>query len=88
MYYRLNLKQAENNTQDFYYFPTVEINDYNVMIDESKLFDESIRNDIKKDEDIRKIAFGQEDDYTTDCFLGYPFFKETYNLIVIDLRKQ
>ena len=30
----------------------------------------------------------QEDDYTTGCLLDYPYFKENYTLIAIDLRKQ
>lgn len=35
-----------------------------------------------------KIATGQWDDYTTDCLLGYPYFKEIYKLIVISQIKQ
>ena len=32
---------------------------------------------------IRKIATGQGDNYTTECLLDYPYF-----IIAIDLRKQ
>ena len=31
---------------------------------------------------------GQEDDYTTDSLLDYPYFKENYKLIAVDLSKQ
>ena len=35
-----------------------------------------------------KIAMGQGYDYTTCCLLDYPYFKENYKMIAIDLRKQ
>ena len=49
-------------------------------------FDQSISNDIKTCKN-RKIATGQ-DDYTTGCLLDYPYFKENYKMIAIDLSKQ
>ena len=58
------------------YYPKVEIKDYNVMIDGKKLFDRPIiNNDFKTCGNIRKIATGQADDYTTGCLLDYPYFK-------------
>ena len=39
-------------------------------------------------DNIRKIATSQGDDYTTDCLLGYNYFKEHYKVIAIDLSKQ
>ena len=71
-----------------YYFPTVEIKDYNVMIDGRNFFDQPIKNDLKTYDNIRKIATGQGDDYTTGCLLDYPYFKKYYKLIAIDLSKQ
>ena len=43
---------------------------------------------MKTYESIRKIAPGQEDDYTTGCLLNYPNFKDYYKMIAIDLSKQ
>ena len=37
---------------------------------------------------IRKIATGQGDDYTTGCLLGYIYFKKYYKMIAVDLSKQ
>ena len=34
---------------------------------------------------IRKIAMGRGDDYTTGCLLDYTYFKENYKLITMDL---
>ena len=39
-------------------------------------------------ENIRKIATGQGDDYTTGCLLDYIYFKNYYKMIVVDLSKQ
>ena len=39
-------------------------------------------------ETLEKIATGQGDDYTTGCLLDYPYFKDTYKMIAIDLSKQ
>ena len=58
------------------------------MIDGKNYFDQPINNDFKTYENIKKIATGQEDDYTTTCLLDYPYFKESYKMIAIDLSKQ
>ena len=39
-------------------------------------------------ENIRKIATGQGDDYTTGCLLDYTYFKDSYKMIAINLNKQ
>ena len=39
-------------------------------------------------ENIRKIATGKSDNYTTGCLLDYPYFKKNYKMIAIDLRRQ
>ena len=65
-----------------------EIKNYNVKIDGKFFFDQPINNDAKTYENIRKIATGQGDDYTIGCLLDYPYFKENYKMIEIDLNKQ
>ena len=37
---------------------------------------------------MRTSATGQGDDYTTGCLLDYPYLKENYKMIAIDLSKQ
>ena len=56
--------------------PTAEIKYYNVMIDGRTFFDQPIKNDLKTQDDIRKIETGQGDDYTTGCLLDYPYFQK------------
>ena len=50
---------------------------------EKKFFDQPVKNDKITYENIRKIATGQGDDYTTDCLLDYPYFKDNYKMIAI-----
>ena len=58
------------------------------MIDGRKVFDQPINSMTKTYENIRRIATGQGDDYTTGCLLNYFYFKENYKLLTIDLSKQ
>ena len=44
------------------------------MIDGKNFFDQPINNNIKTYENIRKIATGKGDDYTTGCLLDYSLF--------------
>ena len=89
---RLFVLAFENDTQrapaKSYYLPNVEIKNYNVMINGENVFDQPIKNNKVTHENIRKIAASQGDDYTTGCLLDYPYFKDTYNMIAIDLSKQ
>ena len=45
------------------------------MIDVRKFFDQPINSHLKIYENIRKIATGQGDDYTSSCLLDYSYFK-------------
>ena len=58
------------------------------MIDGKNFFDQPINSKRKTYENIRKIATGQGDDYTTCCLLHYSYFKENYKMIAIDLSKE
>ena len=70
-----------------YCLPNVEIKDYNVIIDRKNSFDQPIKDNKVTYENIRKIATGQGDDYTTGCLLDYTYFKNYYKMIVVDLSK-
>ena len=43
---------------------------------------------INQHENIRKICTGSGDDYTTGSLLDYPYFKDSYKMIAVDLSKQ
>ena len=57
------------------------------MIDGRNVFDQPINSMSKTNENIRKIATGKGDDYMTGCLLDYPYFKDNYKMIAIDLSK-
>ena len=58
------------------------------MINGENFFDQPVKNNKVTYENIRKIAGGQRNDYTTGCLLDYPYFKDSYKMVAIDLSKQ
>ena len=88
-FFVLVLKDDIERTRTWrYYIPNVEIKNYNVMINGESFFDQPIKDNKVTYENIRKIATGQGDDYTTGCLLDYPYFKDSYKMIAVDLSKQ
>ena len=87
MYYDLKMKIRENHTQHiiFQMYYKNKIKDYNVMIDGRNFFDQPMA---KTCENIRKIATGQGNDYTTGCLLDYSYFKKNCKMVTIGLSKQ
>ena len=71
-----------------YFLPRVDITKHNVLIDGRNFYDQTISDEIKKYDEIRKITTGQGDDYTTGCLLDYQYYKDHYQLIAVDLSKQ
>ena len=57
------------------------------MINGRNFFDKPVKSNLITYDNIRKIATGQGDDYTTGCLLDYTYFKEYYKMIAIDLSK-
>ena len=58
------------------------------MVDVKNIFNQPINSKCKTYKNIRKIATGKGDDYTTCCQLHYSYFKENYKMIAIDLSEQ
>ena len=58
------------------------------MINGKNFFDQPIKNNKVTYENIRKIAAGQGDDYTTSFLLDYSYFADAYKMIAVDLSKQ
>ena len=82
----------ENDTQSTsakgFYLPNVERKDFNIMISGQNFSDQPIKDNEVTYENIRKIATGHKDDYTTDFLLDYPYFINSYKMIAEDLSKQ
>ena len=89
---RLFVSAFENDEQrtsnQRYYFPNVEIKDYNFMTDGKNFFDLPVKNNKVTHKTIRKIAIGKGNDYTAGCLLDYSYFKNYYKMFAVDLSKQ
>ena len=81
-------KKVERNSHTKYFLARVNITNYNVLIDGRNFYHQSINDQIKKYDKIRKTAAGQGGDYTTGWLLDYQYFKDRYQLIPVDLSKQ
>ena len=79
--------KVERNIHRKYFLPRVNITNCNVLTDGKNSDNQPINDLAKQYDEIRKIARGQGDDYTTGCLLDYQYFKDHYNLIAIDLSK-
>ena len=71
-----------------YFIPRVNITTYNELIDGRNFYDQPVNDKVKQYDENGEFATGQGDDYTTECLLDYQYFKNHYNLIVVDLSKQ
>ena len=79
---------VKRNSHQKYFLSRVNITNYNVLIDGRNFYDQPINSLIRQYDEIRKIATGQGDYYTTGCLLDYQYFKDHYSLIAIDLSRQ
>ena len=78
----------DHNIYRKYLLPTIDITDYNVIIDGRNFYDQPINSSIREYDEIRKIATGKGNNYATGCLLDYKYFKDFYQLLAIDLSKQ
>ena len=58
------------------------------MINGENVFDQPIKNNKVTNENIRQIATGKGDDYTSGCLLDYSYFMDSYKMIAVYLSKQ
>ena len=58
-----------------YFFPSVKIENYNIEIDGTNVYNQLIHDSIKQYDEVRKVPIGQSDDYTTCCLLDFAYFK-------------
>ena len=84
----LLMGQVKRDIHRKYFLPRVDITNYKVLIDGRNFYDQPISDQIKKYDEVRKIATGKGNDYTTGCLLDYQYFKNHYKLIAVDLSKQ
>ena len=84
----LSFENEDDRTSYYkYYMPSVEIKDYNVLLDGNAFFELPVKNLEETYEKIIQIT-DHSGYYTRGNLLDYEYFKEHYKLIAIDLSKQ
>ena len=77
--------EEDRSSFEKYYRPTVEIKDYNTLIDQQPFYEIPIKN---KEETYKAITeLVRDGDFTTGNS-GYGYFSTHYRFIAIDLSKQ
>ena len=79
---------AQRTVHSGYYLENVEIKNYNVIINGENVFDQPIKDNKVTYENIRKVAIGKGDNYATGCLLDYPYFRDNYKMIAVDLSRE
>ena len=57
------------------------------MINGQNFSNQPVKINLRTYDNTQKIATGQTDKYTTGCFIDYPYFKNYYKVITINLGK-
>ena len=83
-----SLNRVKRDSHRKCFLPRVNITNYNVLIDSRNFYYQPINDQIRKYDEIRKIATGQGDDYTTGYLLDYQYFKDHHQLAAADLSKR
>ena len=58
-----------------------------MLINGKNFYGKEIDSDIKRYEEIWKLATGQDEDYNTRCLLNYNYIKKHYGLTTVDLNR-
>ena len=70
--------QKDRKVYTEYILPKLEIKEFNVLNDQKNFFNVPVKSSMKTYDNIRKIATGQGNNYTTACFPDYNYFKNYY----------
>ena len=81
-YFSCKWKTKYSITDRKLYVPVVNLSTQ----DNAKLL--KVKSNMRTYYNIRKIAAGQGDDYTTGCLLDYNYLNKHYKMIAIDISKQ
>ena len=88
MFYHLKIDTGWTSYKQ-YYLPTVELKDYNIMIDGKNFFHQPTNNHLRTYQKIRKFTNGQGNYYANGYLLNYVCFEDYYKRIAaIDINKQ
>ena len=88
MEYNRENGQPTRNGQRKYYLPRIDLEKYNVIIEERNFYTNPVETDIEKYRKLKKVMIGKGEDYTTGSLLDFNYFDKHYKLVTVDLSKQ
>ena len=80
--------KVERDSHRKYFLPRVNITNYNVLIDGRNFHHQSINDQIKKYDEVRKVMTVKGDNYTAGSLLDYYYFLKHHQLVAVDLSEQ
>ena len=83
--FKIGNDNPEINYFDIYYIPSVEIEDFNVLIDNKPFLNQTVKNERGSYEKLVKIS--RNDGYTTGSLLNYSYHQNYYKTNGIVLSK-
>ena len=86
--YNVGNTGVPKNDHKKYYQPTVEVKQYNILIDDGNFYDQNVNDSITRYNKLLKLTSGKGEDYTTGCLLDYYYYLKSFNIVAIDLSKQ
>ena len=87
-FFVLAVEDAGNRTRHTGFFlPSVQIKDYDIMIDGRNLFDQPVKTMSRTNDDLQKLMTGKGYDYKTGSLLDHSYFRGHYKIIGVDLSK-
>ena len=88
MAYNRENGQPTRNGRRKYYLPRIDLEKYNIIIDERNFYDNPIESDIEKYRELIKVMIGKGEDYTTGSLFDFNYFDKHYKLVAVNLSKQ
>ena len=81
------MKKDYRDSFSCYYVPSIEIKDFNVLMDGKSSFDLPVKNE-RACEKVIEMSKNKNLDYTTGNLLDFAYFKESCRLTATNLSKQ
>ena len=81
-------KNAKRYKARRYYLSKGITKNYNAIINGKNVYDQPNDSHVKRYKEIKKLAIGPGEDYTTGCLLKYNYIKSHYKLIAVNLSRQ
>ena len=80
--------RVERNSHQKNFLPRINLTKFNVLVDGRNFYDQPVSDQIRKDDELRKLCTGSSSDYSTGCLLDYNYYKDHFLIIACNLQQQ